>query len=261
MSAAPYHETLGSLLYPGSQHSLATLEPSVELAERLLALSPQQRQRTVWRLDAGFGSDPAINWLLARGYQVLAKGYSAKRAAKVGRQLPKDLWQPVREQEWVAVVPAGLRYGRRTQTLALHWFTEAGREHWALLIHTLLNWSPLAVVQCYAARGGTMESDLHQDKAGLQLVRRRKQRWHAQTAWVVLTDLAHNLLTWTREWMFTDSRFEKYGYLRLIQDVLSIPGFVEFKGSKLEKVALQRTHPFAAEMQSCLARLFRELNR
>jgi DDE family transposase len=260
VSVAPYHEMLGSLLYPGFQHSLSTLQPTVQLVERLLRLKPHQRHRTVWRLDGGYGSDDAINWLLARDFQLLVKGYSVRRAQKVVHAMAPETWQPVREHKWVVVVPDGVRYARRTQTLALRWITEGGRERCALLVHTLLDRTPLEVVACYDARGGAIESDLHQDKVGLQLVRRRKQRWNAQGAWVILTDVAHNLLTWTRDWMFADSRFADYGYLRLIQDVLSIPGYTEYKGAKLQKVALQRSHPFAPEMQSCLVRLFHELN-
>jgi hypothetical protein len=256
----PYHETLGSLLYPGFQSSLSTLQPTVELAERLLRLKPHQRHRVVWRLDGGFGSDAAINWLLVRDYQLVTKGFSVRRAQKVVRQVPSEAWQTVRANKWVAVVPNVVRYARRTQTLALRWVTEAGRERCALLIHTSLDWPALEVVQCYDARGGSIESDLHQDKVGLQLVRRRKHRWHAQAAWVILTDVGHNLLLWTRDWMLAGSRFESYGHLRLIHDVLNIPGYVQFKGSKLEKVALQRSHPFAPEMQACLVRLFHELN-
>ncbi len=251
---------LGSLLYPGFEHSLSTLRPTVALAERLLKLKPHQCRHTVWRLDGGYGSDDAINWLLARDFQLVVKGYSTRRAHKVVRAIDPATWQTVREHKWVAVVPDGKRYARSTQTLALRWITESGHERHALLIHTLLDRIPLQVVTCYDARGGTIESDMHQDKVGLQLVRRRKQRWNAQAAWVILSDVAHNLLTWTREWMFADSSFGDYGYLRLIQDVLSIPGYIEYKGAKLEKVALQRTHPFAPEMQDCLERLFKELN-
>lgn len=256
----PYHETLGSLLYPGFQSSLSTLQPTVALAERVLHLKSTQSHRTVWRLDGGYGSDAAINWLLARDYQLVTKGFNVRRAQKVVRTVPHDAWQTVRAKKWVAEVPNVVRYARRTQTLAVRWVTEAGRQRCALLIHTFLDWPALQVVQCYDARGGSIESDLHQDKVGLQLVRRRKHRWNAQTAWVILTDVAHNLLVWAHDWMFKGSRFETYGHLRLVQDVLSIPGYVQFKGAKLEKVALQRSHPFAPEMQDCIVRLFRELN-
>lgn len=230
------------------------------LSEHLLPLKPYQVPHIVWRLDAGFGSDAALKWLLARRYQVIAKGYNIRRAQKVVRQVSASEWQIVRPAKWVAVVPTAVRYGRSVQTLALRWRNPAGQEKCALLLHTLLDRPVLEVLQCYDARGGTIESDIKQDKVGLQLVRRRKRCWQAQEAWVILTDVAHNLLIWNRDWMLKGSSFESYGMLRVIQDLLSIPGHLEFQGGRLRKVSLQRTHPFAPEMQSCLARLFRELN-
>ena len=62
--------------------------------------------------------------------------------------------------------------------------------------------------------------------------------------------------------MWRDSEFQQYGCLRLVQDVLSVPGRLEFggpKGDKLQKVALLRSHPFAHEIIPCLERLFKEL--
>jgi DDE family transposase len=259
VSVPHYRETLGSLLYPGFVHSLSTLKPTIELTERLLRLKAHQHHSVVWRLDGGYGSDEAINWVLARDYQLVAKGYNSRRAQKVVRQVPTDAWQRVHEHKWVAAVAEGVRYARRTQTLAVRWVTESGQERCALLIHTLLNESPLQVVEYYDGRG-SMESEIKQDKLGLHLVRRRKQRWEAQEAWVLLTDVAHNLLTWTHDWMWLGSSFDTWGHLRLVHDVLTIPGYLAFKGTKLEKVALHRDHPFAAEMQVCLARLFRELS-
>lgn len=259
MTVCQYGETLGSLLYPGFTPSLQAVQPTVEVAERLLQLKPHQRARTLWRWDGGFGSDDAINWLLARDYQLVTKGYNSLRAKKVARQTAGEAWQTVRAQRrWVAVVPNEVRYARRTQTLALRWLTETGKEKCALLIHTLLHLTPLEVLACYDARGG-MEVEIKQDKVGLQLVRRRKHRWAAQEAWVILTDVAHNLLAWSHDWMWQGSRFETFGPLRLVHDVLSLPGHLEFKGDKLHKVALSRTHPFAQEMQGCLKRLLTEL--
>jgi hypothetical protein len=116
-------------------------------------------------------------------------------------------------------------------------------------------------VQCYEARGG-QKVEIKEDKLGLQLIRRRKRRWNAQTTWVIVTDMAHNLLTWTRAWMFHESRFESFGLLRLTHDVLNIPGRLEFggrHGDQLERIALHRAHPYAREMQSCLAALFKNL--
>jgi len=231
----------------------------VRLAERVIHPQADHFPHLIWRLDAGFGSDAAIKWLLARHYHRLVKGYNSRRAMKVAHRLAKEDWQPLRPNKWVAKVPTRVRYGRRIHTVALKWRTPSAVEHYALWLHTLAALSPAQVAQLYDARGGTIESDIKQDKIGLQLVHRRQRCWHAQEAWVILSDLAHNLLIWSKDWMFTGSRFESYGLLRLVQDVFVIPGSLEFEGDKLVKVALQKTHPFAPEMQSCWQVLFKNL--
>jgi hypothetical protein len=78
-----------------------------------------QFHRLIGRLDAGFGSDDAIEGLLARDYQLLVKGYNSRRAMKVAAQVESHDWQPLRPDKWIAQVPTQVRYGRRVQTLAL----------------------------------------------------------------------------------------------------------------------------------------------
>jgi hypothetical protein len=231
----------------------------VRATEQLLKLKPSQVARTGWRLDGGFGTDANINWLLARTGQLVTKGYNATRAAAVARRRQADEWHTVGPERWVALVPNGVRYGRRTQGLVLHWLSEQRKDRYALLIHTLLDWPMQDVVHFYDARA-QQEVQIRQDKTGLQLARRRKRAWHAQEAWVILNDLAHNLLAWTHDWMWRGSRFEGYGCLRLVQDVLNGSGHLVFKGDKLQKVALCRSDPFAPEVAECLERLLTELH-
>ena len=231
------------------------------MTEQLVALPTARQPRLCWRLDSGFGTDEAINQLLPHGCQVVVKGFNAHRAAKVVRSVPDAAWWEVGPEKWVAAVPNVVDYVRRTQTLALAWRTPKGKEKAALLIHQLFDWAPRDIVQFYNARGG-METEIREDKIGLQLVKRRKHAWNAQAAWVVLTDLAHNLVKWTGPWMWQGSSFETFGTLRIVHDLLNLSGRMEFggrHGDRLQKVLLQRSQPFAAEMQHCLQQLFREL--
>jgi hypothetical protein len=109
VSACSDRETLGSVLSPGSTHSLAPLQPTVWVTEGVLALKPHQRHHTIWRLDGGLGSDAAINWLLSRDYLLVVKGYNRRRAQKGGRAWESKAWQQVRANQWVAAVPYGQR--------------------------------------------------------------------------------------------------------------------------------------------------------
>lgn len=189
MSAPQYHETLLSLLYPGNQTSEKSLHKTVQMVEQLLQMHERhQRDRVLIRLDAGFGSDPNINWLLHRGYQVLSKGKSGKRAAAFARQVTQ--WQQLGEGKWIAPAPPHLchRYYCCTQTVMLRWYKQrSGQCKHALLICSLLDHDLIHISQLYDDRA-SRENEIKADKVGLLLPRRRKKQLNAQEALVLLTD-------------------------------------------------------------------------
>jgi hypothetical protein len=254
VSAPTYHETLLSVLYPGSQNGSTTFKTSVRAVQNLLQLTRDQRQRTVWRTDGGLGTDDNINWALAHDYQVMMKGYNGKRATAFARQIADTDWYPLRADRWVAVVPKAPRYARRTQTLVLRWLTDSKQLQHATLVHSLLDQDWHTVPNLYDGRGA-METEIKADKAGLLIPKRRKKRAAAQEALILLSDWAHNILAWSRHWMFTDSRFANFGPTALVNDVLCLPGEIVIKGDQLQMVALRESHPYALEMTTCLVKL------
>ena len=173
----------------------------------LLELSREQRHHTVLRTDAGLGTDENINWALTHDYQVLMKGYNGKRAQAFARRITDADWYALRADRWVAIVPKSPRYARRTQTLLLRWQTEKAMQY-ATLVHSLLDQDWHTVPALYDDRGAA-KSEIKMDKAGLLLPKRRKKRLAAQEALTLLTDVAHNALAWTHDWMFTESRFAR----------------------------------------------------
>jgi hypothetical protein len=254
VSAPTYHETLLSMIYPGSQNGSTTFKTSVRAVQNLLQFTREQRRQTVWRTDGGLGTDENINWALTHDYQVLMKGYNGKRALAFARQITDSDWYPLRADRWVAVVPKAPRYARRTQTLSLRWLTEAKQMQYATLVHSLLDHDWHTIPTLYDGRGA-METEIKADKSGLLIPKRRKKRSMAQEALILLSDWAHNILAWSRNWMFTDSRFATFGPYALVNDVLCVPGDIILKGGQLQMVALRESHPYAAEMASCLAKL------
>jgi len=80
-------------LYPGNQTSEKSFFKTIEQLEALLQMKDRhQRSGVLIRLDAGFGNDQNINWLLHRGYQLLSKHKSSKRASLIASQI--DEWYP-----------------------------------------------------------------------------------------------------------------------------------------------------------------------
>ena len=83
---------------------------------------------------------------------------------------------------------------------------------------SLLESSLAALAEAYADRAA-IEAELKAEKGGLQLHRRRKQRLAAQEALVLLTDLAHHLLAWSRGWMFQDAPCAPAGIDRIVNEL------------------------------------------
>lgn len=74
---------------------------------------------------------------------------------------------------------------------------------------------------------------------------------------VLLAQLAHNLLIWTRnELACTEADFAQYGILRMVRDVLQIPGCVQLDANgQIVSITLQANHPLAAKVQTALVDL------
>jgi hypothetical protein len=254
VSLPTYHETLWSQLYPGAQSGCATLRPTIEHLHAFLGQTDAQRARTIIRSDAGLGTDANVNWLLWRKYQLVMKGYSATRAACLAAQLTEDAWEELPQQRrWIAWALNPPRFARRVNVFVLRWASHQGMRHGTLL-STLLTLSPTTTWRVYDGRGAA-EVEIRADKQGLHLPCRRKLSFTAQEALILLTDLAHNLLSWMHHWVLEDTPFTSFGTLRMVRDVFHIPGYLEFTRGRLTKVALLKSHPYAAPMCSILQKL------
>jgi hypothetical protein len=254
IGATDYREVVASLLYPGSQTSLASLCPAVLTLERVLYLNNQRRRGTLLRLDGGFGDDENLSWVLSRHYQLIAKGYSGKRAAAYARRVVH--WTEIRPGErWVALSPVPLLFPVPTQTVVVQWLTSKERFRHALYITTDLEATPTEVAATYDARGAG-EVEIQSDHMGLLLRRRRKRRLVAQEMLVLLNDLAHNWLAWLHAWVLKDSRFSDFGPKRIVRDLLTIPGEADIANDELLELRLKASHPYAAAMAEALERLW-----
>ena len=222
--------------------------------EETLRVSPRQRRHICLRLDGGFGTDDNLQWVLQRGYQLIAKSKSGRRAGAWGRQVQQ--WYELRpDQRWVAIAPRQLPFCVPTRTLALRWRNSKGKLKHALYVVTDLD-SPLdAVCHRYDLRGGA-EVDIRDDKQGLLLTHRRKRAWYAQEILVLLNDLAHNFISAFRREVLLDTPLAGFGPYRLIQDVFNIPGEVVIQGERLAELRLLETHPYAAIIAEALPRLW-----
>jgi hypothetical protein len=244
-----YQETLWSELYEGKKHTVKCVQPAVAKVESSLELETKHRKRTVWRLDGGGGSDENLRYILGRGYQVVAKGKSNRRAKALARKVSR--WDPMQQDTWVAEVAPPVNLGQPVRFFVRRRLKKGNFMYSYFVISTSLP-SKQAFMLSYDQRGAAEVEQFRQDKSGLSLAARRKRSFAGQKALIHLTDLAHNLLADFQFRALSDSKFAKYGPKRIVRDLFQIPGFLHFQQGKLTKIDLCNSNENSKDLIICL---------
>lgn len=256
-TVAGYHESLLSLAYPGNGHGYTYCKPALKEMWQLWPDLRYQAPNVIIRSDAEQGTDENMSYILWLGFQLLMKGYSGKRTNAWVARTADTAWlaDPNGKNRWLASAPIQLRLGRQTDSYLLRWLGATGQPAQATL-HTTLTINGFAAWTLYDQRALT-ELEIRADKLGLSLHLRRKQSLNAQEAWIILTDIAHNLLAWLQPWMLAGTAFDAFGPKRLVNELLQIPGHILVEDGCLKKVTLWQSHPYASEMRLCLQKLLK----
>jgi hypothetical protein len=213
-------------------------------------LAAARRRRTLWRLDGGFGTDPNLRWLLKRSYQVIAKGFAGRRAQKLAQQVRR--WTPCGDA-WIGSVVSPVDYGRPVQMWVKRRLDKGTFRH-SYYLTTLKLHSLTQAMQLYEDRGAAEIEQFRNDKQGLHLSSRRKQRYCAQKALVLLTDLAHNLLADFQHKALTDSPFAGYAAKRIVRDLLTIEGNLIWEEGQLKRIELHQANSKTDSLLKCLVK-------
>lgn len=219
-------------------------------AETALELAPERRKRTVIRADGGAGTDAHIRWLLARDYHVMMKGHANRRAKALAKRVRR--WDPF-EDYWLGEVPAPVDYGRPVRVFIKRRLKK-GQFVYSYYVSTLSLPCKGHFMARYNHRGGAEVEQFRSDKSGLQLEVRRKHNFCAQKGFILLADLAHNLLADFHHRALCGSRFEAYGLKRIVRDLMATPGNLVFEQGKLVRVELLSKKQFSKELAMCLER-------
>jgi hypothetical protein len=247
--ASQYEEVVVDRLFAGNVQLVKALQPLVEAAETTLHLDEAKRARTIIRVDAGSGTLDDLNWLLGRGYEIMAKEYSGQRVLRLVKTVTEWVQDPdwsERSFGWVTEPPTG--YVRPVRRLAVRCRRQDGTFAYGVLICSLSAQQVLAVlghpssqaadpvavlvayVTFYDQRGGGIETSFKGDKQGLGLTTRNKKRFEAQHMLVLLGSLAHNVVVWARRWL-SSPKIRHYGLLRMVRDVFHVSGLLRFDAS------------------------------
>jgi hypothetical protein len=256
VSARNYGELVFQKLYPGNTLSLEVLKETLGEVERILGSGRAQRERTLLRLDGGFGTDENVEWLCERGYHFVIKGYGGSRAGKLARSVPEDGWQEGPTEGQRLAVPeegAAPRYSRQTKTVLRRWSDAKGKVHTDYLLSTFAHLDAAGIAKLYDSRAG-IESDIKGDKRGLGLEKRRKKSFPAQEAVVLLCQLAHNLLVWFERHFLGGTKAEGLGMERLVREVMAMPAQARVgRRGRRVRLRLPYLHPWASAVAEGVA--------
>jgi len=228
-----HREPLDVFLHAGNVNSAAPLQDIVLSLEQAYEWDRPVRQGITWRLDSGYGSDRKLSWLMRRGYKVLAKGYSNRRAAKWGLAAPAQQWKRVGDTQDVferGRIPAVTSPHRCLVIRTLR--TKVSGYAYSYLAGNLDKWvRPRGHVLFYNERQG-IEKEIQQIKSVLGLKHKRKRSFDGMQALALMTLMANLMLVWYRRSL----GLEELGIKRFLREVVQTPGFVVRNGRRLQIV-------------------------
>jgi DDE family transposase len=259
ITASQYREILHETLLRGKATAVPALKAALLEVETHLGWSRERRAQIVLRLDGGFGTTEVLNWLLSRGYQVVAKISNHGRVHKLRQHLGP--WQPTSSPgRDMAAILRPHRFCRATRQWVIRTPQAHGGYHYAVLLTTVPDLEPMALADAYDGRA-MIEATFCQDKQALGLVKRRQHKWEAQQMVLLLARLAHHLLLWSKRWLSqvptTRWRLEGYGLVRLLQEGTTVPGVIRWRCGWMVSVHFDPLHPLAEALQQGFAALFR----
>jgi predicted RecA/RadA family phage recombinase len=267
-----YDEVVCERLYPGKRQLETCLPELIAAAEDVLQISAPEaektRRLTVLRVDGGGGTDDHIHWMLSRSYGLIVKMRSWRRAKRLAHTVTQ--WHPDAKLPWREVGWVGLPqpFVEPTRQLALRHRKANGHWSYSVIVFNLADeqiahltgralpgpdttQALFNALHFYDLRGGGVETQTRSDKQGLALTHRNKRSFAAQEMLVLLAELAHNFIIWTRAVLASlDPHMARYGIQRTVRDVFHIDGMVSFAGDgSLAHVKLNPRHPLAAVCQ------------
>ena len=189
-------------------------------------------------------------WLLARNYHVMMKGIANRRAKALAKQVRR--WDTF-EDTWLGEVEPPIDYGRPVRVFVKRRLKKSGFCY-SYYVSTLSLPCKGHFMSLYNCRGGAEVEQFRSDKSGLHLEVRRKHNFYAQKGFILLTDLAHNLLADFHHRALCGSRFEAYGVKRIVRDLMVTPGKLVFEQGKLVRVELLTKKQFSKDLAICLER-------
>jgi hypothetical protein len=258
-------EVVYDVVFPGNVVLCAVFRVLIQAAENRLALTAEQRRRTVIRSDSGGGTLSDLNWLLQRGYAIHCKEKVWQRTAMAALSVKQWYKDERNDREFGWATNGADEYVRQVKRLVLRNKRTNGKivntvlvssltvKEASQLLGTKINESDQkAVAQAYTKlydeRAGTIEGEFKADKQ-TGMGKRNKRSFHGQEMLQMLVELAHNVLLWAREWLTQETeKLRQYGIVRLVRDLLAVSGKVFCdKTGRVKRIELNQSSKHGKE--------------
>lgn len=156
---------------------------------------------------------------------------------------------------WIAEVKPPIDLGAPVRFFVKKWLKK-DKFHYSYYVISIVLPSKKLFMSSYNRRGGAEVEQFRNDKSGLSLAHRRKRSFNGQKSLILLTDIAHNLLTHFQYKALADTKFANFCSKRIVRDLLNIPGNLIFHNGQLKKIELQKSNENSKDLLICLKKYF-----
>ena len=205
-------ETISLYLDPGNTHCSARFDDLVK--DTLVKLSDVAKEhRLILRIDSGYGSDDNINKIRDKVLFV-AKAYSTVRAANIAKTIKKEDWKEVNGCVDVFELPImkGLRH------IVVRTLTSKGSFEYTMLVSNIPSgrMSAIEMFHFYNKRQ-TIEAFFKTCKNVYHIKNLRTRKFNGIYAFLWFVFISHNLLSWFKSTVLSDTELEGIGTKTLIE--------------------------------------------
>lgn len=210
-------ETISLYFDPGNTHCSARFDDLVK--DTIAKLSDIAKdQRLILRIDSGYGSEENIQKIQDKVLFV-AKAYSSVKPAKLAREVKKSDWEEIDGSVDVFELPAidNLRY------ILVRTLTKKGSFKYTMLITNMTqNQMPTIEVFHFYNKRQTIEAFFKSCKNVYHIKNLRTRKYHGINAFLWIVFITHNLISWFKSTMLSDTKLEGIGTKTLVEKLGSI---------------------------------------
>lgn len=246
-------ETISMYLDSGNNHCSARFDDLVN--DILVKLSDIRKDnRLILRVDSGYGSDDNL-MKIKNKILFVAKAYSTVRATNIAKTIDKQDWIEVNECVDIYELPNtdGLRY------IIVRVLTRKGDFEYAMLVSNipLAKMSALEMFHFYNKRQ-TIEAFFKTCKNIYHIKNLRTRKFEGIQAFLWMVFITHNLLSWFKSTMLSDTKLEGVGTKTLVEKLGCIVAEVRKTGGTIT-VILPKISVLARKFVECMQPKYKQL--